>query len=261
VGPAARAFDRWIADPDDPRRRLPHGTRGEIVIAGPQVATGYLEAAAAGPSPFFAFPDGRRAYRTGDLGSIDPDDGSIACAGRLDGQIKLHGYRLELEEIEAHLRVVPGVSDGAVLAIDRDGQPDHLVAGGVGAPPPPPAPPGGGRAPPPPRPLGPAGRWQAAHHARPHRPGRVTPGLRPPAPRAARAGAAADQQWQGRPARPPRDAGVTPYVDLHYFLFLLYPLAAVVVLGLLGLLRRPVVLLASVAILLFHYRDPLGRAP
>src|SRR5262249_29211391 len=88
VGHAAPAIALWFADPDDPQRRLPHGTRGEIVIAGPQVATGYLEAAAAGPSPFFALPDGGRAYRTGDLGSIDPDDGSIACAGRLDGQIK-----------------------------------------------------------------------------------------------------------------------------------------------------------------------------
>src|SRR5262249_48041891 len=162
-------------------------------------------------------------------------DGSIACTGRLDGQIKLHGYRLELEEIEAHLRVVPGVSDGAVLAIDRDGQPDHLVAGVGGAPPDPSAPPGRGPPPPPPLP-------RPAPRARPRPSGRGPPGLRPPAPRAARAGAAADQQWQGRPARPPRDAGVTPYVDLHYFLFLLYPLAALLVLGLLGLLRRPVVL-------------------
>ncbi len=53
---------------------------------------------------------------------------------------------------------------------------------------------------------------------------------------------------------------MTPYVDLHYFLFLLYPLAALVVLALLGLLRRPVVLLASIAILLFQYGDPLGLA-
>src|SRR5262249_61183381 len=110
------------------------------------------------------------------------------------------------------------------------------------------------------RPTVAAGRRGSAHPGGACRAGRVAPRLRPPAPRAARAGAAADQQWQGRPARPPRDAGVTPYVDLHYFLFLLYPLAALLVLGLLGLLRRPVVLLASVAILLFQYGDPLGLA-
>ena len=51
---------------------------------------------------------------------------------------------------------------------------------------------------------------------------------------------------------------MTPYVDLHYFLFLLYPLAALVVLALFGLLRRPVVLLVSIAMLLFQYGDPLG---
>jgi membrane protein involved in D-alanine export len=51
---------------------------------------------------------------------------------------------------------------------------------------------------------------------------------------------------------------VTPYVDLSYFLLLLCPLLALVVLGVLGLLRRPVVLGASVAIVLFQYGDPAG---
>jgi len=138
VGRAAPGMDVWIADPDDPARRLPVGASGEIVIAGPQVASGYLRPAAASTSddeqrPFFALPDGRRAYRTGDLGSFDPADGLLYCAGRLDRQIKLHGYRIELDEIEAHLRRTPGVADAAVVTIDRDGRPDHLVAIVVGA--------------------------------------------------------------------------------------------------------------------------------
>jgi D-alanine--poly(phosphoribitol) ligase subunit 1 len=138
VGHPAPGIDVWIADPDDPLRRLADGTRGEIVIAGTQVADRYLLPPGSvktetGPGPFFARPDGSRGYRTGDLGSIDATDGSLACAGRLDHQIKLHGYRLELEEIEACLRAVPGVADGAVLAIDRGGQPDHLLAVVVGA--------------------------------------------------------------------------------------------------------------------------------
>jgi len=51
---------------------------------------------------------------------------------------------------------------------------------------------------------------------------------------------------------------VTPYVDFYYFLFLLYPLAALVLLGVLGLLRRWVVLAVGMAMLLFQYGDPLG---
>jgi D-alanine--poly(phosphoribitol) ligase subunit 1 len=130
VGHAAPEMEIWIADPADALRRLPHGERGEIVIAGPQVASGYLLPPGTPTSAgdrFFTLPDGRRAYRTGDLGSIAPD-GVLSCAGRLDRQVKLHGYRIELEEIEAHLRAVPGVADGALLAIERDGQPAHLVA-------------------------------------------------------------------------------------------------------------------------------------
>jgi D-alanine--poly(phosphoribitol) ligase subunit 1 len=139
VGHPAPGIDVWIADPGDPLHRLPDGRRGEIVIAGPQVVDGYLPpggvpAGDRGASPFLTLADGRRAYRTGDLGSIDPDDGSLGCAGRLDRQIKLHGYRVELEEIEAILRAVPGVADGAVLVVERDGRPDHLVAVVAGDP-------------------------------------------------------------------------------------------------------------------------------
>jgi D-alanine--poly(phosphoribitol) ligase subunit 1 len=135
VGRPAPGMDVWVADPGHPAFQVPHGRRGEIVIAGPQVARGYLTAAGdAADTAFMTLPDGRRAYRTGDLGTIDPADGSLACAGRLDRQIKLHGYRVELEEIEAHLRRLPGIADAAVLAVERDGRPDHLLAVVVGDP-------------------------------------------------------------------------------------------------------------------------------
>ena len=130
VGRAAPGMDIWIADPAAPASPLSGGARGEIVIAGAQVADGYLgEGTLDRPGgPFFVLPDGRRAYRTGDLGWIDPRDGMLYCAGRLDRQVKLHGYRIELEEIETHLRAVPGVAEAAVVAVERDGLPDHLVA-------------------------------------------------------------------------------------------------------------------------------------
>jgi D-alanine--poly(phosphoribitol) ligase subunit 1 len=129
VGRPAPGIDVWIADPEAPSRRIPAGRRGEIVIAGPQVVDGYLDVPAATlGGPFFTLADGRRAYRTGDVGWIDPADGALFCAGRVDDQIKLHGYRIELQDIETHLRAVPGVADAAVVPVEREGEADHLVA-------------------------------------------------------------------------------------------------------------------------------------
>jgi len=131
VGRPAPGMDVWIGDPREPSRRLMYGEQGEIVVAGPQVAAGYV-AEADGVGRFFVLAGGRRAYRTGDLGWIDPADGMLFCGGRLDQQIKLRGYRIEIEEIETHLRAVPGVADAAVVPVDRDGTPDHLLAIVVG---------------------------------------------------------------------------------------------------------------------------------
>ena len=60
-----------------------------------------------------------RSYRTGDKGYLD-ETGMLYCEGRLDHQIKLHGYRMELEDIEANLEKIPGVLR-AVVAPSRSG--------------------------------------------------------------------------------------------------------------------------------------------
>ncbi len=127
IGRAFPGMDVWIADPADPARTVADGTEGEIVIAGPQLALGYLgpERSSQG---FVTSHDGRSLYRTGDIGHLDPADGLLYCGGRLDRQIKLHGYRVELEEIESQLRRVTGIADATVLTVDRDRRPDHLVA-------------------------------------------------------------------------------------------------------------------------------------
>src|SRR5205823_4520064 len=67
-------------------------------------------------------------YRTGDLARWLPD-GNIELCGRVDRQVKLHGYRIELDEIEAVLRGEPGVQDAVVLAHAKpSGEPHTLVA-------------------------------------------------------------------------------------------------------------------------------------
>jgi amino acid adenylation domain-containing protein len=102
---------------------VPLGVTGEVYIGGDGLATGYfnrpdLTAAAFRP---VALGDGpaRRLYRTGDLGRRLAD-GRIQLLGRRDQQIKLRGYRIELEEIESRLRRAPGVKDAAV-ALDVGG--------------------------------------------------------------------------------------------------------------------------------------------
>jgi D-alanine--poly(phosphoribitol) ligase subunit 1 len=133
VGTPAPNVEVYIVDREDASRRLPLGEVGEIVIAGRQVSIGYLLPPTAPgeserPNPFVNLPDGRRAYQTGDLGWLEPGSGQLYCAGRTDRQVKVRGYRLELEEIESLLRRMPGVGEAAVLVVDRDGHPDHLVA-------------------------------------------------------------------------------------------------------------------------------------
>ncbi|HKT95370.1 MAG TPA: amino acid adenylation domain-containing protein [Paraburkholderia sp.] len=94
-----------------------YGERGELLIAGPQIADGYLVQDEAGKSRFVErdYP-GRRArrwYRTRDAARMTADHG-IVFHGRLDTQVKIRGNRIELEEVE---NVVRACSEGAQCAV------------------------------------------------------------------------------------------------------------------------------------------------
>ncbi|MCM4083133.1 non-ribosomal peptide synthetase [Paractinoplanes hotanensis] len=102
-------LDRW----DQP---VPVGVPGEIVVGGVGLARGYLNddeltRARFVPNPF---RPGERMYRTGDLGEWN-DAGQIQFLGRIDGQVKLRGIRIELAEIETRLAGHPDVSRAVVL--------------------------------------------------------------------------------------------------------------------------------------------------
>jgi amino acid adenylation domain-containing protein len=90
---------------------------GEICIGGAGVARGYLNRPELTAEKFAG-----GFYRTGDRGRLLPD-GSIEFCGRIDHQVKLHGYRVELGEIEAALRAHEKVRDAVVLLRE-----DQLVA-------------------------------------------------------------------------------------------------------------------------------------
>lgn len=85
------------------------GSTGEIVIGGPSVARGYRGNPALTAERFVALDTGERAYRTGDIGRVD-EHGLIHCLGRLDDQVKVRGFRVELGDVEAALAAHPGIS-------------------------------------------------------------------------------------------------------------------------------------------------------
>lgn len=91
---------------DENGKLLPQGEEGELCITGPQITSGYWNNAEKNASSFFMKEvDGAecRFYRTGDLCYMD-GDGDIMYSGRLDHQVKIQGFRVELGEIEFHAR-------------------------------------------------------------------------------------------------------------------------------------------------------------
>ncbi len=109
----------------DDGKEAGEGERGEIVIAGPNVSTGYLGRPDLNERAFFKV-GALRAYRTGDLGHYEK--GMLFFEGRMDDQIKLHGYRIELGDIEANLCTLPGIRDAVVVPVIKQGFADSLAA-------------------------------------------------------------------------------------------------------------------------------------
>jgi amino acid adenylation domain-containing protein len=97
---------------------VPPGVNGELYIGEQGLARGYLSRPALTGERFIADPfsqTGGRVYRTGDLVRWGMD-GQLEYVGRLDHQIKIRGFRVELGEIEVQLLAQPGVSEAVVVA-------------------------------------------------------------------------------------------------------------------------------------------------
>ncbi|KAI9813850.1 MAG: NRPS [Pycnora praestabilis] len=134
----------WLVNLDDETLLVPTGTIGEILIKGPTVGRGYLGDPHKTVLSFIKQPDwfsgstsgqktrvrakSDRLYRTGDLAYCEAD-GSIIFVGRKDNQIKLHGQRIEVGEIEVQLRkVIDTFEDVVVELIRPSGGTDILAA-------------------------------------------------------------------------------------------------------------------------------------
>ncbi|MCG7210089.1 amino acid adenylation domain-containing protein [Streptomyces arenae] len=113
---------------DDGLRPVPLGIPGELLVGGDGVAQGYLGAPELTAARFR--PDliqGEVLYRTGDR-VLAEESGRLVYLGRIDRQVQLRGYRVELGEIESALRRVPGVRDCLVRVDPRDPASPRLAA-------------------------------------------------------------------------------------------------------------------------------------
>lgn len=116
---------------DDALQPVPVLLPGELHLAGDQLARGYLHDAARTQERFVQVgPNGpipdERLYRTGDRCRWT-EKGEIEFLGRIDQQVKVRGFRIELEEIESTLESMPGVDGAAAAVVDTGGDKPLLV--------------------------------------------------------------------------------------------------------------------------------------
>ncbi|KAH0593017.1 hypothetical protein MHUMG1_09264 [Metarhizium humberi] len=119
----------WITDPDNPHQLAPIGCIGELVVESPGVARGYIVPPPQAKSPFIAgtpswhptsrYLDRFSFYRTGDLVRYK-SDGTIVYLGRRDLQVKIRGQRVDIGDVETHLRQqLPSDVVAVVEAVQR----------------------------------------------------------------------------------------------------------------------------------------------
>ncbi|WP_068012705.1 non-ribosomal peptide synthetase [Nocardia mexicana] len=116
---------------DSRLRQVREGAKGELYLGGIGVAEYYLGNPAGTAARFVAdpFAAGRRLYRTGDLVGVGTD-GSFEFFGRIDGQVQVHGRRVEPAEVESALLAVPEIAYAVVVVADP-GTPGARLVGYV----------------------------------------------------------------------------------------------------------------------------------
>ncbi|RFU79721.1 hc-toxin synthetase [Trichoderma arundinaceum] len=132
--PVACCF--WVVSPTDFNQLSPIGAPGELLLQGAQLGRGYInepektaQAFVMNPQWVTKFPSARnqRLYRSGDLVRQNPDQ-SLTMLGRRDTQVKIHGQRVEIGEIESWIvRILPEVRKAAVDYIALPGRSDRML--------------------------------------------------------------------------------------------------------------------------------------
>ncbi|MCI4660613.1 MAG: SDR family NAD(P)-dependent oxidoreductase [Neomegalonema sp.] len=129
AGPAMANVRLYVLD--EALAPVPWGTVGEVYVAGPTLARGYLGLPEMTAERFLRdpFQPGERMFRTGDIGRLLAD-GQLEIHGRAKFMVKIRGYTVVPEAVEAAITTHPAIAAAAVVAVEdpQTGQPSHLVA-------------------------------------------------------------------------------------------------------------------------------------
>ena len=124
IGRPVPGLHAWVLN--DSLHEVPAGEMGELCLGGISLARGYRNRPELTGEKFPTHPQLGRIYRTGDLVNRRPD-GTFLYHGRIDSQVKVRGYRVELEAIEARLSECAGVREAA-CRVQGEGTQQLLVA-------------------------------------------------------------------------------------------------------------------------------------
>ncbi len=106
-------------------KKNPENQEGELVIVGDHVSIGYLNNPELNSNKFFIH-ENKRAFRTGDLGYYKND--LLFCIGRNDDQVKMHGFRIELNEISNVICKNNLISDAVTIALRRNNEVKKIIS-------------------------------------------------------------------------------------------------------------------------------------
>lgn len=126
IGQAIPGYEVYLVNPQG--QRVPIGVKGELVIGGAGLSRGYLQRPALMAQRFIDNPFGPgKLYKTGDQARYLPD-GNLEFLGRLDHQVKVRGFRVELSAIETALNQHPRIQQAVVIAQENTPDSQVLVA-------------------------------------------------------------------------------------------------------------------------------------